>query len=69
MPAAGSAKARERVQRQRLADAIASEHRDELAARGFELEAANERPAGDRDIHGAAAEPRPVFRAQGCSRS
>jgi hypothetical protein len=57
------------VQRQRLADAIAPEHRDEFAACGFEFEAADERPAGDRDIHGAAAKPRPMFRAQGCSRS
>jgi hypothetical protein len=57
------------MQRQRLADAIAPEHCDEFATRGLEFEAADERPAGDGDIHRAAAKPRPSFRAQGCSRS
>ena len=63
------AQARERVQGERLADAVASQHRDELAALRRELEAAHERASGDGNVYRAAIEPRRLRLAQGCSRS
>ena len=63
------AQAGERVQRQRLADAVSAQHRDELAALGGELESAYQRAPGDLDVDGAAGERGRGAGAQGCRRS
>jgi hypothetical protein len=64
-----TAKARERMQRQRLADAIAPEHGDELAAHGGKLEALHERSPGNGDVDGTAGERGRSGGVQGCRRS
>ena len=62
------AKSSQRVQGQRLADAIAAEHRDEFAAPRLERERADERAAVDRDVEAGTRQPRPAVAVQGCSR-
>ena len=64
-----AAQARERMQRQRLAYAVPSQHGDELATDGRELEALDEPSTGDLDVDAAAGERRRSVRAQGCRRS
>ncbi len=62
------AKSGESVKRERLADAISPQHRDELAAAGIEVERTYERSSRNFDVDRAAFEPRTVV-DHGCRRS